>query len=108
MGADHLKPPSSNPASATALCSIKVTLAQAHCPFNLQPWEEQQQDIISVFVGTWNMGGADPPRDITSWLQSNGFGLGRLQVGGYHDVYAFGTQVCSVNGNVQFASLLHV
>ena len=47
-----------------------------------------------MFVGSWNMGDAGPPPDITSWIQS--LGLGKTLPGALlqaHDIYAFGTQV---------------
>ena len=55
---------------------------------------DQDQDIVSVFVGTWNMGDAGSPVDITSWIQS--LGLGKTlptALSQSHDLYAFGTQV---------------
>ena len=54
----------------------------------------EDQDIISIFVGTWNMGDAPPPSDISSWIQS--LGLGKTlptALAQSHDIYAFGTQV---------------
>ena len=54
----------------------------------------EDQDIISVFVGTWNMGDAGPPVDIGSWIQSLGMGKTLpVALSQAHDVYAFGTQV---------------
>uniref|UniRef100_A0A8C5CDH9 phosphatidylinositol-3,4,5-trisphosphate 5-phosphatase n=1 Tax=Gadus morhua TaxID=8049 RepID=A0A8C5CDH9_GADMO len=53
-----------------------------------------EPDLLSVFVGTWNMGGSPPPRDLTSWVTC--CGLGRTPdestASLAHDVYALGTQ----------------
>lgn len=59
---------------------------------------EDDQDSISVFVGTWNMGDASPPNNIDSWLRS--LGLGKTlppALAQPHDIYAIGTQECSVS-----------
>lgn len=56
--------------------------------------EDQDQDIVSVFVGSWNMGDVGPPVSINSWIQS--LGLGKTlptALSQSHDLYAFGTQV---------------
>ena len=56
--------------------------------------EDQDQDIVSVFVGSWNMGDVGPPIYINSWIQS--LGLGKTlptALSQAHDLYAFGTQV---------------
>lgn len=54
----------------------------------------EDQDIISIFVGSWNMGDAGPPGDITSWIQSQGMGKTLpMALSQPHDIYAFGTQV---------------
>ncbi|PFX25060.1 phosphatidylinositol 3,4,5-trisphosphate 5-phosphatase 2-like [Stylophora pistillata] len=54
---------------------------------------------VRIFIGTWNMGNADPPRDIKSWLkcQGNGKTLDTTLVLLPHDIYAIGTQECPVN-----------
>ncbi|TFK15285.1 UDP-N-acetylglucosamine--peptide N-acetylglucosaminyltransferase 110 kDa subunit [Platysternon megacephalum] len=53
-----------------------------------------EPDLISVYVGTWNMGSTPPPRSMASWLTSRG--LGRTQdettAGIPHDIYVIGTQ----------------
>ena len=55
----------------------------------------EDQDIISVFVGSWNMGDAQPPQDINSWIVSLGQGKTLpTALSQAHDLYAFGTQVC--------------
>ncbi|KAG9338679.1 hypothetical protein JZ751_025517 [Albula glossodonta] len=56
--------------------------------------QHSEPDIISVFVGTWNMGGSPPPRSLDTWVTCQG--LGRVQDESTaalpHDIYAFGTQ----------------
>ncbi|XP_061900295.1 inositol polyphosphate phosphatase-like 1b isoform X2 [Entelurus aequoreus] len=53
-----------------------------------------EPDVISVFVGTWNMGSSPPPRGLQSWVTCCGLGhtpddsVASLP----HDVYALGTQ----------------
>ncbi|XP_037635817.1 inositol polyphosphate phosphatase-like 1b isoform X1 [Sebastes umbrosus] len=54
----------------------------------------REPDVISVFVGTWNMGGSPPPRNLQSWVTCCGLGhtpddsTAMLP----HDIYALGTQ----------------
>ncbi|XP_076148622.1 inositol polyphosphate phosphatase-like 1b isoform X2 [Alosa pseudoharengus] len=56
--------------------------------------QQTEPDVISVFVGTWDMGGSPPPRGLQSWLTC--CGLGRTPDESTaslpHDVYAVGTQ----------------
>ncbi|XP_036403938.1 inositol polyphosphate phosphatase-like 1b [Megalops cyprinoides] len=56
--------------------------------------QQSEPDFISVFVGTWNMGGSPPPRSLQSWVTCQG--LGRVPDESTatlpHDVYAIGTQ----------------
>ncbi|XP_042273976.1 inositol polyphosphate phosphatase-like 1b isoform X2 [Thunnus maccoyii] len=53
-----------------------------------------EPDVISVFTGTWNMGGSPPPRSLQSWVTCCGLGhtpdesIALLP----HDIYALGTQ----------------
>ncbi len=55
---------------------------------------DQDQDSLSVFVGSWNMGDAGPPQEISSWVQSVGWGKTLpTALSQAHDLYAFGTQV---------------
>ncbi|XP_033991911.1 inositol polyphosphate phosphatase-like 1b [Trematomus bernacchii] len=53
-----------------------------------------EPDVISVFVGTWNMGGSPPPRSLQSWVTC--CGLGHTPDASTallpHDIYALGTQ----------------
>lgn len=56
--------------------------------------EKPEPDMISVFVGTWNMGNAGPPNNISSWFQSKGQGKTRDDTADHipHDIYVIGTQ----------------
>uniref|UniRef100_A0A3Q3JE49 phosphatidylinositol-3,4,5-trisphosphate 5-phosphatase n=1 Tax=Monopterus albus TaxID=43700 RepID=A0A3Q3JE49_MONAL len=53
-----------------------------------------EPDMVSVFVGTWNMGGSPPPHSLQSWVTCCGLGhtpdesIALLP----HDIYALGTQ----------------
>ncbi|XP_067405838.1 phosphatidylinositol 3,4,5-trisphosphate 5-phosphatase 2-like [Emydura macquarii macquarii] len=53
-----------------------------------------EPDLISVYVGTWNMGSAPPPRSIASWLTSRGLGQTQDETTACipHDIYVIGTQ----------------
>ncbi|XP_041913737.1 phosphatidylinositol 3,4,5-trisphosphate 5-phosphatase 1 [Alosa sapidissima] len=53
-----------------------------------------EPDMITIFVGTWNMGNANPPHNITSWFQSKGQGRTRDDTANQipHDIYVIGTQ----------------
>ncbi|XP_041076387.1 phosphatidylinositol 3,4,5-trisphosphate 5-phosphatase 2B-like [Polyodon spathula] len=70
-----------------AFCQLLQLMKMRHS-------KQDEPDVISVFVGTWNMGNAPPPRGLTSWLTSTG--LGRVQdettAALPHDIYAIGTQ----------------
>ncbi|XP_010714890.3 phosphatidylinositol 3,4,5-trisphosphate 5-phosphatase 1 [Meleagris gallopavo] len=56
--------------------------------------EQPEPDMITVFIGTWNMGAAPPPKKITSWFLSKGQGKTRDDTADYipHDIYVIGTQ----------------
>ncbi|XP_043347762.1 phosphatidylinositol 3,4,5-trisphosphate 5-phosphatase 2-like isoform X1 [Dermochelys coriacea] len=53
-----------------------------------------EPDLISVYVGTWNMGSTPPPRSMASWLTSRGLGQTQDETtaGIPHDIYVIGTQ----------------
>ncbi|NXH53937.1 SHIP2 phosphatase, partial [Rhabdornis inornatus] len=55
---------------------------------------QDEPDMISVFIGTWNMGDVPPPKNITSWITSKGLGktLDEVTMAIPHDIYVFGTQ----------------
>ncbi|KAM9127814.1 phosphatidylinositol 3,4,5-trisphosphate 5-phosphatase 1 isoform 3-T3 [Pangshura tecta] len=56
--------------------------------------EQPEPDMITIFIGTWNMGAAPPPKKITSWFLSKGQGKTRDDSADYipHDIYVIGTQ----------------
>uniref|UniRef100_A0A8C5LD92 phosphatidylinositol-3,4,5-trisphosphate 5-phosphatase n=1 Tax=Jaculus jaculus TaxID=51337 RepID=A0A8C5LD92_JACJA len=56
--------------------------------------ERPEPDMITIFIGTWNMGNAPPPKKITSWFLSKGQGKTRDDSADYipHDIYVIGTQ----------------
>ncbi|KAK5864640.1 hypothetical protein PBY51_015869 [Eleginops maclovinus] len=53
-----------------------------------------EPDVISVFIGTWNMGGSPPPRSLQSWVTCCGLGHTPDDSTALlpHDIYALGTQ----------------
>ncbi|XP_030584033.1 phosphatidylinositol 3,4,5-trisphosphate 5-phosphatase 1 [Archocentrus centrarchus] len=56
--------------------------------------EKPEPDMITVFVGTWNMGNASPPPNISSWFQCKGQGKTQDDTADHipHDFYVIGTQ----------------
>ncbi|KAJ8418642.1 hypothetical protein AAFF_G00001410 [Aldrovandia affinis] len=56
--------------------------------------DKPEPDMITIFIGTWNMGNAGPPHNITSWFQSKGQGKTRDDTADHipHDIYVIGTQ----------------
>ncbi|NWW23944.1 SHP2A phosphatase, partial [Falcunculus frontatus] len=53
-----------------------------------------EPELISVYVGTWNMGSTPPPRSLASWLTSRGLGHTQDETMACipHDIYVIGTQ----------------
>ncbi|XP_074962675.1 phosphatidylinositol 3,4,5-trisphosphate 5-phosphatase 2-like isoform X1 [Phalacrocorax aristotelis] len=53
-----------------------------------------EPELISVYVGTWNMGSTPPPRSLASWLTSRGLGRTQDETTACipHDIYVIGTQ----------------
>lgn len=53
-----------------------------------------EPDLISVFVGTWNMGGSPPPGSLQSWVTCCGLGHTPDESTALlpHDIYALGSQ----------------
>uniref|UniRef100_A0A8C4VCX3 phosphatidylinositol-3,4,5-trisphosphate 5-phosphatase n=1 Tax=Falco tinnunculus TaxID=100819 RepID=A0A8C4VCX3_FALTI len=53
-----------------------------------------EPDLISVYIGTWNMGSMPPPRSLASWLTARGLGHTQDETTACipHDVYVIGTQ----------------
>ncbi|KAM9385055.1 phosphatidylinositol 3,4,5-trisphosphate 5-phosphatase 1 [Pholidichthys leucotaenia] len=56
--------------------------------------EKPEPDMITVFLGTWNMGNASPPHSIRSWFQCKGQGKTQDDTADHipHDFYVIGTQ----------------
>ncbi|KAF7236605.1 Phosphatidylinositol 3,4,5-trisphosphate 5-phosphatase 2 [Varanus komodoensis] len=70
-----------------AFCQLLQLMKNRHS-------NQDEPDMISVFVGTWNMGSVPPPRSISSWFASKGLGktLDEMAVSIPHDLYVCGTQ----------------
>ncbi|XP_054829565.1 phosphatidylinositol 3,4,5-trisphosphate 5-phosphatase 2 [Eublepharis macularius] len=70
-----------------AFCQLLQLMKNRHS-------NHDEPDMISVFIGTWNMGSVPPPKNITSWFASKGLGktLDEMTVTIPHDIYVFGTQ----------------
>ncbi|NWV26492.1 SHP2A phosphatase, partial [Origma solitaria] len=53
-----------------------------------------EPELISVYVGTWNMGSTPPPHSLASWLTSRGLGRTQDETTACipHDIYVIGTQ----------------
>ncbi|XP_028817201.1 phosphatidylinositol 3,4,5-trisphosphate 5-phosphatase 1 isoform X2 [Denticeps clupeoides] len=53
-----------------------------------------EPDMITIFVGTWNMGNANPPPSLASWFKCKGQGKTRDDTASQipHDIYVIGTQ----------------
>uniref|UniRef100_A0A3B4ZJ40 phosphatidylinositol-3,4,5-trisphosphate 5-phosphatase n=1 Tax=Stegastes partitus TaxID=144197 RepID=A0A3B4ZJ40_9TELE len=56
--------------------------------------QRSEPDVVSVFVGTWNMGGSPPPRSLQTWVTCCGLGHTPDESTALlpHDIYALGTQ----------------
>lgn len=61
--------------------------------------DQLEPDMLTIFTGTWNMGDAPPPKDITSWFLCKGQGKTRDETADYieHDIYVIGTQEDPLN-----------
>ncbi|XP_052012685.1 phosphatidylinositol 3,4,5-trisphosphate 5-phosphatase 2 isoform X1 [Apodemus sylvaticus] len=83
-----------------AFCQLLQLMKNKHC-------KQDEPDMISVFIGTWNMGSVPPPKNVTSWFTSKGLGkaLDEVTVTIPHDIYVFGTQENSV-GDREWLDLL--
>uniref|UniRef100_V9K8I1 phosphatidylinositol-3,4,5-trisphosphate 5-phosphatase n=1 Tax=Callorhinchus milii TaxID=7868 RepID=V9K8I1_CALMI len=70
-----------------AFCQLLQLIKNRHS-------NQDEPDMISVFIGTWNMGSAQPPKSSTSWLMSKGLGRTRDETTAAipHDIYVIGTQ----------------
>lgn len=74
-----------------AFCQLLQLMKNKHS-------NQDEPDMISVFIGTWNMGSVPPQKHITSWISCKGLGktLDEMAVTIPHDIYVFGTQENSV------------
>ncbi|XP_062917134.1 phosphatidylinositol 3,4,5-trisphosphate 5-phosphatase 2-like isoform X1 [Mobula hypostoma] len=70
-----------------AFCQLLQLMKNIHS-------QQDEPDMISVFIGSWNMGAAHPPKNISSWLMSKGLGRTRDETTATipHDIYVIGTQ----------------
>ncbi|KAH1187835.1 phosphatidylinositol 3,4,5-trisphosphate 5-phosphatase 2 [Mauremys mutica] len=83
-----------------AFCQLLQLMKNKHS-------KQDEPDMISVFIGTWNMGSVPPPKSITSWFTSKGLGktLDEMTVTIPHDIYVFGTQENSM-GDKEWVDVL--
>ncbi|XP_063298447.1 phosphatidylinositol 3,4,5-trisphosphate 5-phosphatase 1 isoform X2 [Pelobates fuscus] len=60
---------------------------------------QPEPDMLTIFTGTWNMGDAAPPKEISSWFLCKGQGKTRDETTDYieHDIYVIGTQEDPLN-----------
>ncbi|KAG8431502.1 hypothetical protein GDO86_018538 [Hymenochirus boettgeri] len=74
-----------------AFCQLLQLMKNKHS-------NQDEPDMISVFIGTWNMGSVPPQKNINSWFSSRGLGktLDEVAMTIPHDIYVFGTQENSV------------
>ncbi|XP_069737743.1 LOW QUALITY PROTEIN: phosphatidylinositol 3,4,5-trisphosphate 5-phosphatase 2 [Phaenicophaeus curvirostris] len=70
-----------------AFCQLLQLMKNKHS-------QQDEPDMISIFIGTWNMGGVPPPKNVSSWFTSKGLGktLDEATVAIPHDIYVFGSQ----------------
>lgn len=89
-----------SPQKREAFCQLLQLMKNKHS-------KQDEPDMISVFIGTWNMGSVPPPKSVTSWFTSKGLGktLDEVTVTIPHDIYVFGTQENSV-GDREWLDLL--
>uniref|UniRef100_UPI00358E0386 phosphatidylinositol 3,4,5-trisphosphate 5-phosphatase 2-like n=1 Tax=Myxine glutinosa TaxID=7769 RepID=UPI00358E0386 len=75
------------PRKREAFCQLMQQMKNRHS-------EQGEPDLISIFIGTWNMGSSPSPRQIQSWLTSKGLGRTRDEttMSVPHDVYVLGSQ----------------
>ncbi|KAL0974145.1 hypothetical protein UPYG_G00216220 [Umbra pygmaea] len=68
-------------------CQLLQLMKTRHSP-------QTEPDLISVFVGSWNMDGSPPPQSLQSWVTCCGLGRTPDESTAFlpHDIYALGTQ----------------
>uniref|UniRef100_A0A1A8LPW2 phosphatidylinositol-3,4,5-trisphosphate 5-phosphatase n=2 Tax=Nothobranchius pienaari TaxID=704102 RepID=A0A1A8LPW2_9TELE len=74
-----------------AFCQLLQLMKNKHS-------NQDEPDMISIFIGTWNMGSVPAPKSVASWVLCRGLGktLDEMTVTIPHDLYVFGTQENSV------------
>ncbi|KAG7470915.1 hypothetical protein MATL_G00118860 [Megalops atlanticus] len=74
-----------------AFCQLLQLMKNKHS-------QQDEPDMISIFIGSWNMGSVPPPKTMSSWILSRGLGktLDEMTVTIPHDIYVFGAQENSV------------
>ncbi|XP_029026997.1 phosphatidylinositol 3,4,5-trisphosphate 5-phosphatase 2A isoform X2 [Betta splendens] len=83
-----------------AFCQLLQLMKNKHS-------NQDEPDMISIFIGTWNMGSVPSPKSVTSWVLCRGLGktLDEMTVTIPHDLYVFGTQENSVGDREWVESL---
>ncbi|XP_051717114.1 phosphatidylinositol 3,4,5-trisphosphate 5-phosphatase 2A isoform X1 [Ctenopharyngodon idella] len=74
-----------------AFCQLLQLMKNKHS-------NQDEPDMISIFIGTWNMGSVPAPKSMGSWILSRGLGktLDEMAVTIPNDIYVFGAQENSV------------
>uniref|UniRef100_A0A3B4Y7B8 phosphatidylinositol-3,4,5-trisphosphate 5-phosphatase n=1 Tax=Seriola lalandi dorsalis TaxID=1841481 RepID=A0A3B4Y7B8_SERLL len=74
-----------------AFCQLLQLMKNKHS-------NQDEPDMISIFIGIWNMGSVPSPKSVASWVLCRGLGktLDEMTVTIPHDLYVFGTQENSV------------
>lgn len=74
-----------------AFCQLLQLMKNKHS-------NQDEPDMISIFIGTWNMGSVPAPKCTASWVLCRGLGktLDEMTVTIPHDLYVFGSQENSV------------
>uniref|UniRef100_A0AAX7VFV5 phosphatidylinositol-3,4,5-trisphosphate 5-phosphatase n=1 Tax=Astatotilapia calliptera TaxID=8154 RepID=A0AAX7VFV5_ASTCA len=74
-----------------AFCQLLQLMKNKHS-------NQDEPDMISIFIGTWNMGSVPAPKNVASWVLCRGLGktLDEMTVTIPHDLYVFGSQENSV------------
>ncbi|KAI3353780.1 hypothetical protein L3Q82_005008 [Scortum barcoo] len=78
-------------AKREAFCQLLQLMKNKHS-------NQDEPDMISIFIGTWNMGSVPSPKSVASWVLCRGLGktLDEMTVTIPHDLYVFGSQENSV------------
>ncbi|KAA8593980.1 hypothetical protein FQN60_004814 [Etheostoma spectabile] len=74
-----------------AFCQLLQLMKNKHS-------NQDEPDMISIFIGSWNMGSVPAPKSQASWVLCRGLGktLDEMTVTIPHDLYVFGSQENSV------------